>query len=113
MPRLFVIRCLHAVNNQLCPLCRTPFKSYVKLHLDVEVVPKGSPTTIPLSGTQAEQEARRFLSLFDKAANRGCSESDLKGIIDECKAFLSTQLRPQVSITPTSPGSLVHHTPPY
>jgi len=90
--------CLPSVPNHLCPLCRTQYTSFVKLHLDVDGVPKGSPKTPLLNAIQPEQEARRLLGLFDKAIDYGCSEGELKGLLEECKSFLSSQPRSMVSV---------------
>jgi len=54
--------------------------------------------TSPLNITQSEQEARRLLGLFDKALDHGCSEVELKGLLEGCKAFLSSQPRSMVGV---------------
>lgn len=67
--------CLPNIPSHLCPLCRKPFTSIVKLHLDVDDVSKGFPITPPLNITQSEQEARRLLGLFGKALDHGFLKS--------------------------------------
>ena len=97
-PPLAHTSCLPNIPTHLCPLCRTPFTSVVKLHLDVDDAPKGYPMTPSLNITQSEQEARRLLGLFDKALDHGCSEVELKGLLEGCKAFLSSQPRSVVGV---------------
>jgi len=54
--------------------------------------------TPSLNITQSEQEARRLLGLFDKALDHGCSEVELKGLLEGCKTFLSSQPRSVVGV---------------
>ncbi|KAF5354265.1 hypothetical protein D9756_007064 [Leucocoprinus leucothites] len=93
---IFCCVCLPHVPGHLCPLCRTPYISFVKLHLDVDGASRGSPATPPLGATQAE-EAQKLLGRFDKAIDRGCSEAELTGLLEECKVFLKGQPRSMFS----------------
>ncbi|KXN89176.1 hypothetical protein AN958_06103 [Leucoagaricus sp. SymC.cos] len=92
---VFCLVCLPNVSGHICPLCRTPYQpsDVVKLHLDVDGTSRGSPSSPPLSATQAEQEAKRFHSLFAEVANNGSSEGKLRSIIDDCRKFLVSQPR--------------------
>lgn len=99
----FPSSCLHNLTRPACPLCRHAFNPNltVKLHIELDTT-RPSPTTAPLSTTSvsAEQEARRLHEAIAGIAETGSTESNLRQLIEDGKAFLRQQPRSLVSGNP-------------
>lgn len=85
-------------------MCRTTYESLsiVRLHVDLDNSQRGSPTGLPSSATQAEQEARRLQDAIAAIASQGSSEQQLRTLIEECRTFLNAQPRSMVRIHDSS-----------
>ncbi|KIJ97217.1 hypothetical protein K443DRAFT_681693 [Laccaria amethystina LaAM-08-1] len=93
---VFCADCLHNLTRPACPLCRHAFNPNltVKLHIELDTT-RPSPTSAPLSTTSvnAEQEARRLHEAIAGIADTGSTESNLRQLIEDGKAFLRQQPR--------------------
>ncbi|KAF8628299.1 hypothetical protein AX17_006002 [Amanita inopinata Kibby_2008] len=90
---VFCADCINRLTRPVCPLCRTPFdqRTCFKLHVDMDNGRK-SPAKASCP-TAAEQEARRLQEAIATVANEGSTESNLRQLIADCRAFLQSQPR--------------------
>lgn len=88
---VFCVDCLSRVERPQCPFCRNYFdpRSTIKLHLDLDNV-KSSPTsTAVVSLTNDEEDADRLREQIISIAATGCSESTVRKLLADGKAFLA------------------------
>ncbi|TEB30924.1 hypothetical protein FA13DRAFT_1630185 [Coprinellus micaceus] len=85
---VFCVDCLDRVTKPSCPLCRNYFDSRatIKLHLDLDTVKPLSPSS-NATDLDHDEDARRLRDAINRVTKEGCSESQIRQLIQDGNKF--------------------------